>query len=514
MSSMRPIHAPRLDRASSRQRSFGRTAGRTVLALVAAVCTACAGSAQHTSSSMSSTAGSTSGPSTSTSASTTSTSTSTVPGSGIGASASADWTVYHDDVGGSGAGPTGLKLSHVTAAWTSPTLDGDLYGEPLVWDKTVYVATENDTVYALSASTGSIVWSRHLGTPVPSSALPCGNISPDVGITSTPVIDPARKELFTVADEWVGGNAHHELYGISAATGAVELRQDADPAGADTTALLQRASLTLDRSHVVFGFGGNYGDCSTYHGWVESAPEAGGAAKFFEVDSGAGEDQGAIWMGGGAPVVASNGDIWVAAGNGSVTSSSGPYDDSDSVLELSSSLRLLQFFAPSDWYSDNASDYDLGSSVPAVLPNGLVVQAGKSRTAYLLKAASLGGIGGQREQTSGFCGNDVDGGIAFSGTTVYLPCENGVIAVATSAATGTMNVLWQTATGAGGPPILAGGMVWSIGNGTLYALSHSTGEAEEQLSIGSSATDFPTPSVGDGMVLATSARQVHAFAGS
>jgi len=377
----------------------------------------------------------------------------------------------------------------------------------------VYVATENDTVYALSASTGAVVWSKHLATPVPSGLLPCGNIAGTVGITSTPVIDPARRELFTVADEVLSGTAHHELYGLNTATGAIELSQSADPAGADTTALLQRVSLTLDGANVVFGFGGNYGDCSTYHGWVESVPEAGGAPRFFEVDSGSGQSQGAIWMGGGAPVVDNRGDVWVAAGNGSVRSPSGPYDDSDSVLELSSSLHLLQYFAPSDWYSDNASDYDLGSAVPAVLPDGLVVQAGKSQTAYLLNKASLGGIGGQLDQISGICGNDVAGGVAFSGPTVYLPCENGVMAVATDPTTSAFRVLWQTSTGAGGPPILADGLVWTISGGVLYALSPGTGDSEQRLPIGASATDFPTPSVGDGMVLATSATQVHAFSG-
>ena len=144
------------------------------------------------------------------------------------------------------------------------------------------------------------------------------------------------------------------------------------------------------------------------------------------------------------------GDVWVAAGNGSVRSP-GRYDDSDSVLELSPSLKLLQFFAPSDWYNDNANDRDLGSSVPAVLPNGLVVQAGKSQTVYLLRASRLGGIGGQVDEKTNICGNDVDGGVAFSGSTAYLPCENGVMAVATDAKTLKLRVLWQTPTGAGGP---------------------------------------------------------------
>ncbi len=102
-------------------------------------------------------------------------------------------------------------------------------------------------------------------------------------------------------------------------------------------------------------------------------------------------------MGGAAPVVDSSGNIWVEAGNGSVTSPGAPYDHSDSVLELSPALTLLQYFAPSSWASENARDLDL-STAPALLDDGEVVAAGKDGTAYLLDGAHLGGIGG--EQTS------------------------------------------------------------------------------------------------------------------
>jgi hypothetical protein len=345
---------------------------------------------------------------------------------------------------------------------------------------------------------------------VPSGNLPCGNISPTVGITSTPVVDAARNEIFVVADELVNGRPRHEMFGLSTVNGATKLEQRVDPPGANTAAILQRASLTLDGEEVVFGFGGNYGDCSSYHGWVESVPLTGGKARYFEVDARKGDSQGAIWMGGAAPVLDAKGDVWVAAGNGSMRSP-GPYDDSDSVLELSPSMKLLQFFAPSDWYNDNANDRDLGSSAPAVLPDGLVVQAGKSQTVYLLRAARLGGIGGQVDEQTNICGNDVDGGFAFAGSTAYLPCENGVMAVATDAKTLKLRVLWQTPTGAGGPPILAGGLLWTISNGNLFALSPRTGHAVQRFSIGGAATDFPTPSFGDGHLLAISSDQVYAF---
>ena len=361
--------------------------------------------------------------------------------------ASPSWTVYHGSVEGTGVAPTTSSVDLAAPAWTSPVLDGQLYGEPLVSGGRVFVATENDTVDALSSATGSVEWSTHLGTPVPSGSLPCGDISPTVGITGTPVIDEARSEIFVVADELVDGSPAHQLVGLSTETGRVELTQDVDPAGSLPAALLQRTGLTLDAGRVVFGFGGNFGDCSSYHGWVVSVPETGGTPADFAVDSAPGESQGAIWMGGAAPVVDANGDIWVEAGNGSVYSSSHAYDDSDSVLELSPSLTLLQFFAPSSWAANNAQDLDM-STAPALLADGQVVAAGKSRTVYLLNGSSLGGIGGQESAVGGLCGDDIDGGVAVVGTTVYLPCVRGTMAVAATTSPDQLRVLWSSSVGA------------------------------------------------------------------
>lgn len=423
-----------------------------------------------------------------------------------------NWLVYHHDAGGSGNAGPGIDLSSLTTAWTSPVLDGQLYGEPLVLGSAVFVATENDSVYKLSASNGTVLWHRQLATPVPSGDLPCGNISPTVGITSTPVIDPTRDEIFVVADEDVAGTPRHELFGLNTGTGATELSQDVDPPGAFTPAMLNRASLTLDKGNVVFGYGGNYGDCSHYHGWVVSVPETGGPMATFEADAAPGENQGAVWMGGAAPVIATSGDVWVETGNGSVTSPSGPYDDGEGVLDLTPSLTLRQYFAPGNWYQLNADDEDL-STAPAVLPDGYVVAAGKSRAVYLLDQTHLGGIGGQVGELTGVCGNDIDGGTAYSGNVVYLPCESGVMAVRVDPTTRSVSELWQTPTGAGGPPILAGGMVWTISGTSLYGLNPANGEALRQLAINGNATDFPTPSYGDGLLLAPSGDQVAAFAG-
>ncbi|HEY5097838.1 MAG TPA: PQQ-binding-like beta-propeller repeat protein, partial [Acidimicrobiales bacterium] len=142
------------------------------------------------------------------------------------------WTVYHGDLAGTGVAPSVSSVDTGTQAWTSPPLDGQLYGEPLADGGRVYVATENDTVYALSSSTGAVLWSNHLARPVPASSLPCGDIEPTVGITGTPVVDEARGELFVVADELRQGAPAHVMVGLSTATGSTELTQSVDPPGA------------------------------------------------------------------------------------------------------------------------------------------------------------------------------------------------------------------------------------------------------------------------------------------
>jgi hypothetical protein len=339
------------------------------------------------------------------------------------------WTVYHGDALGSGIDTSGLTFSPPVPAWTSPTLDGQLYGEPLETGGRVFVATQNDTIYALAANDGSVLWSAHVGDPVPSNDLPCGDINPDVGITGTPVIDTARGEIFAVADEYVDNTPAHFLVGLDIFTGAVELNVGVDPPGASTPNILQRTGLNLDDGNVVFGYGGNAGDCEPYHGWIASVPEGGGAPGYYDTTGqqlngrpSPNGTQGAVWQGGAAPEVDDAGNIWAAAGNGSTDT---PYDGSDSVFELSSQLALEQLWAPSNWSAQNATDQDL-SSPPALLPSGLAVEAGKSQTAYLLDQSNLGGIGGELATASLCPGADVDGGHTVIGSVVVLPCRNGI----------------------------------------------------------------------------------------
>jgi len=418
------------------------------------------------------------------------------------------WTVYHGNAAGTGVARGVASVSTSSPRWTSPSLNGELYGEPLVEGNDVYVATETNYVYALSAATGDVVWSRQLAAPVPSSALPCGDIVPNVGITGTPVIDPTRHELFVVADEMLSASPHHVLVGLNLTTGALMTRRIVDPRGSDPAALLQRTGLNLDRGRVVFGFGGNYGDCASYQGRVVSVAEDGANQETFTVDAAKGDSQGSVWMGGAAPVVDAAGNIWVSTGNGSVHATGAPYDDSDGLLELSPSLRLIQFFAPSNWPANNAADLDM-STAPVLLGANRVVLAGKSGIAYLLDEGHLGGVGHDVAALS-VCHADIDGGTASVGSTVFLPCESGIVALLVGPGA-ALHDLWQAAASTG-PAIYAGGLVWTIGqDGVLYGLRPSTGAIAQSATVGTVINHFPTPSVGDGLLLVPTADHVVAF---
>ena len=215
--------------------------------------------------------------------------------------ADSDWTTFGQNGLRTGVDPSGLPFSPATTAWTSPTLDGNLYGQPLIATGRVFAATENDTVYALAADTGKILWSTHVGTAFKPSTVPglCGNINPTIGITSTPVVDLGRGELFVVATEQVPNEAAHHLNGLDLYSGTVVLDEVIDPASVTSPAHeLQRTSLALTDGRVIVGFGGNSGDCDPYHGLVVSAPEDGSAPSVFVVANRPGDSQGAVWMGG------------------------------------------------------------------------------------------------------------------------------------------------------------------------------------------------------------------------
>lgn len=400
---------------------------------------------------------------------------------------SADWTMYHADNARTGFVASVPDPTHLTGLWKQ-SLDGAVYAEPLVVDGQVIVATENDTLYALDARTGQVQWHTTVGTPVPLSDLPCGDIDP-LGITGTPIYDPQTGLVFAVAE--IQGPAHI-LVGIDAKTGHVKVRRLVDPPGMNPQAQQQRSALALSRGSVYIAFGGLYGDCGDYHGWiVASRTDGAGALLTYQVPT---TREGGIWAAGG-PVIDAQGNLYVAVGNGAATQ--GNWDHSDSVLRLSPTLQLEDGFAPQNWQSDNASDSDLGSMGPVLLPNGLMYANGKSSQGYLLRADHLGGIGGQI-QTLSLC--SAYGGAAVSDLSLFIPCSDGLRQLQLD--TGAHLVPgWHAPQQVTGSPIVGGQTVYSLdpGGGVLYALDAATGEVRATLSVGTTSR-FATPTLSQGSI--------------
>ena len=276
-------------------------------------------------------------------------------GSTSGAASTQDWTTYHANNNRTGYVPVS-NFTSVTTGWTSPALDGDIYGEPLVFRGDVFVATENNTVYALDGSTGSVLWQRNLGPPVVANTLPCGDIGPVTGITGTPVIDPSTGILYVVAYSAM----HHTLWALDVSNGSVVFHELATPPGFNDTTQQERTALTLANGMVYIGYGGLAGDCAQYYGWEVGLPaNAPGKMVYYQVPV---TREGAIWAPSGA-AVDPQGNVYVTTGNGA---SDTTFDHSDSVIKLSPTLTEEGYFAPTNWLQLNQDDGDLGSLGPAI----------------------------------------------------------------------------------------------------------------------------------------------------
>jgi hypothetical protein len=422
-----------------------------------------------------------------------------------------EWTTYGGSFSRTSADDSDAAVTGTPAeAWTSPALDGGVYGEPLIFDQQVIVATENDTFYDLSATDGAVRWSDHLASPAPADLLPCGDISPTVGITSTMVIDPDTGVLFASAETDEEGAVHHEIFALRLSTHALLWSRDVDQPGWTASAQLQRIGLGLSDGHVIVGFGGNDGDCGLYHGWVVGVPETGtGSLLSYEVPT---AREGAIWAPAGVTVDGA-GDVFVATGNGSAVAGQ-PFDHGDAVIELSPGLTERQYFAPSDWAADNATDGDLGSTSPVLLDGGQLFEVGKQVTAYLLDADALGGIGGQVASLP-VCFSQ--GGNAYRAPDVFVACNHaGQIdeVVIGPGDVMTRGWTWNSPTGGASSPTIAEGVVWVIDldASVLYGIDPSDGSTRFSLPLDTGTPEhFAAPSAAEGMIVVAGSRSVEAF---
>jgi outer membrane protein assembly factor BamB len=429
----------------------------------------------------------------------------------VPASASADWPVYHLDSAHTGNDTAEPAATTVTNRWNQ-ALTGQIYAEPLVVGSKVLVATEQNNVYALDASTGNALWSTALGAPVSQSSLPCGNINP-VGITGTPVVDTASGLMYVVAS-LASPNLHYELYAINITNGAVSWHETIAPANFNFIYQGQRGALALANGRVYIPFGGRAGDCGTYSGWVVGALASGpGSIISFSLPNG--PAMGGIWTAGGLAVDGS-GNIFATTGNTSCGSNCNPFDYGESVLKLSPTLSLLDFWAPTNYASLNSGDTDVGSVAPALIPGtSLIFQVGKAGDGYLIHQSGMGGISNApftAHVCPGLTADAAFGGTAYAAPYVYAPCANHLIALNVNTSTPSFSFAWQgPSVSFSGPPILAGGVVWTIDPaGTLYGLDPATGTQRYSFAIGG-ANHFATPAAGTGRLFVPAGQVVRAY---
>lgn len=335
------------------------------------------------------------------------------PGTGVNV------VTWHYDSNRSGLNPGELSLTPANvSAQTfgklfSYLVDGYAYGQPLLVSNltingsthnVLYVATENDSVYAFDADnygTGAPLWKVSL---LKTGEAPIGgSIKPYVGVTSTPVIDVTTNTIYVVSVEVKSGSAAtYRLNALDLTTGAQKfdgpVTIKASVAGTNADAVsgvvtlappcLQRAALLLANGNVYIGFGGCHSgwlvayDAQTLAqtGVFNSSPNLNGEGTY----GGA----GGIWMGGGGPVADSSGDIYVTTGNG-------PWDGQtawgDSVLKFNAQLQMLDYFTPDSFQYMDCNDADLASGGLLLIPGTTEALAGgKTGKLYLVNTGNLG----------------------------------------------------------------------------------------------------------------------------
>jgi hypothetical protein len=341
--------------------------------------------------------------------------------------------VYHNDNGrtGQNLNETVLTSGNVNVAQFgkifSYPVDGQIYAEPLYVENVsvaglgthnvVYVATENDSLYAFDADGASStpLWQLSL-IPAGGQVLNdadiggCSNISPQVGITSTPVIDPLTNTIFLVARSKIitGGVASYYQYlhaiditsGIERAGSPVAIQASVSSSVNGTVVFNpqmqnQRAGLFLDNG-VAYIAWGSHCDILPYYGWLMGYQESTlqQVAVFNSAPNG---EMAGIWQSGGPPAVDESGDIYLMIGNGTTDANVGGSDWAEALAKFNpGNLTVADYFLPSNFKTLNSSDLDLGSGGPLLIPDQpnpptkMLVAAGKQGMVYLVDQTNLG----------------------------------------------------------------------------------------------------------------------------
>ena len=311
-------------------------------------------------------------------------------------------------------------------------LVGKIYAQPLVVGNEVLIVTEDDMAYGINASTGQIDWSRRLGTP----ALPasdgqevCGDIGPEIGVTSTPVVDRATGIAYVMVARASGPHsaASYFLVALSVADGSVAPGWTSDGVAISGSASndpstsfqggyeSQRTGLVLVNGVVYAGFSAQCDyipPTGTYAGWIVGVDTTAPAVSTMWAATTHGMNGGGIWQSGGAPVVDDSGNLYYATGN--LFADSDPYRDStpgsqvqqnygEAVVKFTTSRStptVTDWFTPTNAAALDGKDLDLASGGPVALPHSLatsatphvLLQIGKAGTLYALNMDQLGGF--------------------------------------------------------------------------------------------------------------------------
>ena len=221
------------------------------------------------------------------------------------------------------------------------------------------------------------------------------DLVPEIGVTSTPVIDLSTGTIYVCAKaKDAAANYHHRLYALSLTDGSLKFGSPVEITAPNFVPLfhLQRPALLLDSGTLYIAFG-SHGDQNIYQGWL-FAYDAGTLAQKFALamtdptaaGPGGHGNQGSIWQSGNGPAVDASGNIYVETANGVFNPVTGNY--SDSVVKISPAGSVSDYFTPSNQATLNANDVDLGSSGVVILPDAL----GTAAHPHLMIATGKTGI--------------------------------------------------------------------------------------------------------------------------
>jgi hypothetical protein len=324
-------------------------------------------------------------------------------------------------------------------------VSGQVYAQPLYIENgpqgraVIIAVTQSNNVYALDAVTGLVDWETNVVAPASASALPCGNVSPYFGIFGTPVVDLPSRSLFFNAEtvDSVSGIVEHQVYSLNVDTGALN---PGWPVNVNSNAVYQsnyfnsyaqgeRGALTVVSGSVYIPYGGLWGDCSTYHGWVVGIPlNAPNTVMAWCTTA----DKGGAWACGG---IASDGtDPFVATGN---TSEASTWGGGEAIVHLTPELALTtnattNYWVPTNWSTLDDHDTDIGGTgpllvtAPGATPSNLVVALGKDGNMYVLNRTNLGGIHKPLAQLNVAGGAIIQAAATYTTTNgTYVVFENG-----------------------------------------------------------------------------------------